>query len=436
MPTPTARVTIDVAARYQTLVGFGAGIGYVDDEIARHPQKADLYDAMFGEAGIDVLRLRNRHGDPTGDLSSVTEIVGAATERLGRTPTILLISASPPAALKANGAPLCGGNPDTCTLARDLQGGFDYAGLASHWRASLDAYASAGIAPDFIGIQNNPNWVPEASSPLEACRFLPTEGTATVTVGGAQVQVEYPGFAEALTAVVGQLAGLASVPGIAAPEVTGVTSVAEYAGDLDFSVVDAIAHHLYGLDATAVDTDALVALGELGGQYQRPLFQTEMGADGFGTAVLMHHALADEGAALYLQNLLAASASALAGDPTALASLSADGFTLELPYHVMRHYALHTDPGWVRVAATSDAGDLLTSAWLSPEGDQLTIVLVNSGLAAVDTEIDLGVDPPSISEVTRTVFEGVERSADLGSLSAEGILRVPGRAVVTVALRR
>ncbi len=39
------------------------------------------------------------------------------------------------------------------------------------------------------------------------------------------------------------------------------------------------------------------------------------------------------------------------------------------------------------------------------------------------------------SEVTRTVFDGVDRSAELGVLSAEGILGVPGRSVVTVALR-
>ena len=38
----------------------------------------------------------------------------------------------------------------------------------------------------------------------------------------------------------------------------------------------------------------------------------------------------------------------------------------------------------------------------------------------------------ALSEVTRTVFEGIERSAELGPLPAEGVVRVPGRAIVTV----
>jgi len=37
------------------------------------------------------------------------------------------------------------------------------------------------------------------------------------------------------------------------------------------------------------------------------------------------------------------------------------------------------------------------------------------------------------AEVTRTVFDGVERSADLGALPPAWVVRVPGRAIVTVA---
>jgi len=34
----------------------------------------------------------------------------------------------------------------------------------------------------------------------------------------------------------------------------------------------------------------------------------------------------------------------------------------------------------------------------------------------------------------RTVFDGVERSVELGSLPSERIVQIPGRSIVTVAL--
>jgi hypothetical protein len=321
-------------------------------------------------------------------------------------------------------------------LAKLTNGTFDYAGFGAYWRASLDAYATAGLAPDYIGIQNNPDWVPEASNPNVACRFLPTEGSATVTVNGTSVVVAYPGFVQALAAVLEQLAGLTSIPKIAAPEVSRVETLAEYAPYLDFSRIDAIAHHMYGTDPAAIDPAPLAALGELGRQYQRPLLQTEMLADGFGTAVLMHYSLAVEGASAYLQNDIARSASALSEPVQVLIALGTDDFTLEPPYYAIRHYALRTDPGWVRVAASSSVKDLLASAWLSPAGDALTVVLVNAGLTEFATKLDAGWQVSITTEVTRTCFEGVERFANLGVHSADGVLRVPGHCLVTVAWQR
>src|SRR5690606_8988467 len=129
---------------------------YLNNEVAEHPRSAALFDAMFSDTGLSVLRLRNRYGheeDPAF-LSSTQTIVDAATERLGRAPTIILNSASPPSSLKANGSTWCEGNPDTCTLVTLPDGSFDYAGFAGYWRESLDAYVAAGIEPDYVSIQN------------------------------------------------------------------------------------------------------------------------------------------------------------------------------------------------------------------------------------------------------------------------------------------
>ncbi|MBN1606841.1 MAG: hypothetical protein JW940_09410, partial [Polyangiaceae bacterium] len=88
VPSPTVSVVVDGGAENQTLVGIGATLAYVEADILKHPRKAALVEAMFSGLGLDILRLRNRYGY-TGDddLGSAREVVAAATESLGRTPT-------------------------------------------------------------------------------------------------------------------------------------------------------------------------------------------------------------------------------------------------------------------------------------------------------------------------------------------------------------
>lgn len=436
-PVPAVHVFVDDTQRYQSFVGLGASLAYIYDEVLRHPRKAELFDAMFADSGLTVLRLRNDYvRGESEDLGSSSEVVSAATERLGRPPTILLNSASPPDALKANGSIWCEGNPDTCTLTKLPDGSFDYLGLATHLRESLEAYALAGIEPQYLSIQNNPNWVPPAGSFIEACMFLPTEGTRTVTTSAGTTEVDYPGYAEALEAVVAEIRELAAVPRITAPETSGHAEVAEYLAALDMTNVGAIAHHLYGADAKNLDLEALEALGELGRAYQRPLFQSEMHVEPLPTAVLLHAALAVEGASVYIQNGFLASADSIEGDNGTLIMLTQDDFELGDAYHVMRHYGGHVGSGWTRVAANADSNGVLASAWLSPDGEALAVVLTNPDPVAKAVEIDLSQFAPMASMVIRSALGGTERSASLGALPPDGILSLPGQSIATVVVER
>lgn len=439
LPEPTEVVTVDASVTYQTLVGIGAGIGPETAAVAEYPDGEALYDAMFAESGFEALRLFNQYEDETTDLTRPREIVAAAAARIGREPTVLLSSASPPAALKASGSRACSGNPDTCTLVQLADGTFDYAGFANHWRTSLEAYAAAGVTPDYISIQNDPNWIPPSSENIDACGFLPTEGTTAVNVNGTDVDVEYPGYDEALTAVVQALEGLSPAPMVAAPEATGVESTRTYAAELDLSHVDAIAHHMYGSEPDAVDHDALRALDELGQQNSLPIFQTEMQAEGLDTAILAHHALSEAGASVYLQNTFvwsaALSSTPESPSPLALIALTDTDLILLDPYYALSHYARDTEPGWVRLAATADQGGVLATAWQSPDEDALTVVIVNPEPPDAVVELAVGSATPSSSRVSRTVFSGVERFAALGELPASGIVVLPGESIVTVALQ-
>lgn len=433
---PTARVTVDTSVRNETLVGFGASLSYAEDPIVASADKDALYDLVFEASGLDLLRMGNRFsGGASPDLSAPSEIVAAASERLGHAPLLFLTSATPPATLKASGMTMCAGDEDTCTLATLPAGGFDYDGFATFWRTALEGYADAGITPDWVGIQNDPDWVPPADEPHEACRMLPEEGTATVTIDGADVDVTYPGYAQALSAVRAATADLPVVPQFLAPEASELHMLDEYAAALDPATFDALAVHLYEFEEAAADPAEFTSVRDLGQQLARPVFQTEMQSGGLETAVLIHHSLALGGASAYLQNDLVSVTQEMA--PVALVLLTSDGLEPQGPYYALSQFAKSTDPGWVRVDAASDSSDVLAAAWLSPDEDALTLVLVNPSDEDRDAELAIPDDLRSRlshTTVTRTVFEGVERSAALGELPASDIVRLPGGSIVTVAL--
>lgn len=119
---------------------------------------------------------------PFSDQAAVT-IVQNATQALGHPPTILMSSWSPPSYLKSTGDTKNGG-----TLVK--QGtSFAYDQFAQWWLASIGAYAQKGIVPDYISIQNEPDF----TATWESCRFDATEGTNA-------------GYGQALDAVVAAIA--------------------------------------------------------------------------------------------------------------------------------------------------------------------------------------------------------------------------------------
>ena len=434
LAAPNAHVAVNTSQSQQRLTGFGATVGYAEDEIAAFSDPDALAQAMFAGLGLDVLRFRNRYTDANEPpLQAAASIVASATSSLGRAPLVLLGSWSPPAALKQNANTFCS-DPASCTLTTTPSGGFDYAGLAAHWRTSLDAYARVGVLPDYVGIQNNPDWSPSGGAVLEACKFLPREGTENVFVSGISKPVRYPGYDRALAAVVTAIADLPTPPRILAPELSRIVGAKDYMSRLDSAAVHAVGHHMYGADPAALDLASLEELAQLGSDMQMPLFQTEMQADGFGTALLIHHALAEGDASMYLQTALVGPLSGPAINRNALIGLEGSEIVLQDPYFAMSHFSRFTDPGWSRVAAVSSTRSVLASAWLSPAHDALTIVLINAASDSRVVALDLGPEQIRSARLRRTVFDGDERFADLGEWFASSTVSLPPRSMATVVI--
>src|SRR5690606_35864557 len=192
-------------------------------------------------------------------------------------------------------------DPD-CTLVRNTEGAFNYAAFAEHWRASLEAYGNVGVVPDFVSIQNNADWLPGGDAVAEACRFLPEEGTSLVTIpDGQQVATEFPGYAQALTAVQQAVSDIEATFSFAAAEVGSPIMVRSYSEGLLEVPYDAIALHLYGVDPQSIPRDQLESVGTLSSETGKPVIQSEMAADGFSTALLAHYTLTLARGAAYIQ---------------------------------------------------------------------------------------------------------------------------------------
>ena len=109
---------------------------------------------------------------------------------------------------------------------------------------------------------------------------------------------------------------------------------------------------------------------------------------------------------------------------------------LQDPYFAMSHYSRFTDPGWRRVATTASAPGLLASAWQAPEHDTLTLILVNAGADAMMVSVAMDVAPESVrsAKLIRTVFDGSERFADLGTWLVGSSISLPRRSIVTLVI--
>jgi glucuronoarabinoxylan endo-1,4-beta-xylanase len=438
---PTAvTVTVDLTTTYQTMVGFGAAVAYYAGSATTNPMSAQLYQTIFSDLGLQVLRIANwyqNNGNDGGAALNQTAAFVKGAHQMGYTPLILMSSWNPPytswtsadgstsyASLKSNDKNDAGG-----TLPLTAAGGYDYPDFGTWWAESLKAYAAAGVVPDYISIQNEPDF---NTTNEGTCLFDPSEDTMNA------------GYPPALHAVKTAIAssGLA-MPKLVGPEPDGIADgrlasymngieAAGFAGDLDV-----VGHHLYngGTDAipNTFDTNLSAAAAAADG---KPLWMTEYAPndpDMFTTAWLIQNSVTVEGVSTYLYWDLYWPAAPAGAPPEGLVSLTATGFTINDSYYAVQHFAKGIATGWTRVAATSTETVVTASAFLSPDGTQLTLVLLNTD----GTDHQVTIDPGTFAGTTSTVYRtsgAAERYNLVGPLDAASSFDMPSLSIATVML--
>ena len=416
----TANGTIDITTTYQTLEGFGAATAWEENLLTEHPYKYEIYNLLFNGLGLDIIRFRNQYANVAGFDYEDTEIHKMANASLGHPIKVLLCSWSPPANLKS------GGNTNGGTLIQ-VNGAYDYADFATWWYNSLLAYESKGITPDYISIQNEPDYT---NTGWQTCLLDPTEGAN----GNA-------GYPQSLDAIYNKIQTMSTVPKFLGPECTGIESglLQGYMNGLNQSELYGINHHLYnGGNADSPDS-FLTCMAPIYLSYSsKPLFMTEYDQGGaFNTASLICDSLVSEGVSGYffwdmIWDTSQIPLIALETPWTPSSWTSPHGYIVSDYYYVLQQFSKFTDPGFVRVWATSDTSTIKMVSFVSPDKTQVTTVIINNGTSDTSMALNFGSFTPSSTAVYETIPGTTTQFASEGSLASGNTVDLPAQSVVTV----
>ena len=406
---PASTATVDTSEIHQTIEGFGASLAWWFNSLSTHYYRGEIYNYLFKELGLDILRLRNIYGKEDYAMSVFEEIADSFYSLSQNEPKIMISSWSPPVDLKSNNN-IVGGTLDTTA-----SGEYVYGDFAQYWIDALDAFKEAGIVPDYISIQNEPDW----GESHETCRFEPTE-TST-----------YAGYDQALDSVYRRFQELSSPPKILAPEVLGIgyNHFQNYANQFNHDHADGYAYHLYHGGDGNVNPDAFNEnLSAIANSYSdKPIFQSEYDIGGwFNTVWLMHNCLVHGNVSGYFYWTIVST------NLGSQAFVVLDGYQyiLSQAYWGFRQYSKAIHHGWKRIGAEVDADSLLVSAYIGPENDELSVVVIN--VSHESDSLDLSVPNFDISGANIIRTSDTEQCA-LVSYYNGTKLNLPARSITTIS---
>ncbi|WP_173474064.1 glycoside hydrolase family 30 beta sandwich domain-containing protein [Fibrobacter succinogenes] len=446
-----ASVTVNPSSTAQKVTGFGGASVYYQSWIKNLPaaDQEALFDTAFTGLNISLLRVGNWYQDE--DITKVQDdidIVKAAKTRLGDHMKIQMSSWSAPAKLKPsnslNGKDGHSKSDKTLKKANgDAYGAYAYTDFANWWKKSLEAYKAAGISPDYVSIQNEP----DMEATYEETLFEPTETN------------EIAGYKEALNAVYDAVKGQTKLIG---PEPLGIgySNFEKYAKALDANKLDGYSYHLYhagdGNDNSGnnyLDPEnfrkPMKAIADVYGKGDKPIIMTEFcpmldeprEKDMLGLAQIMQIGFTDGRLSGYIAwQLFWGYHSQMIGvcpgagwdlDGSGKYVCDDAGFKIFPEYHAMRHFSKFVNPGASVIASSTAEANLKTVAFLSANGDSISTIIINTGSTAIQ------LDNPAITGYGLiTAVQSKENGLKSKNISVAACTVLPARSITTLVYKK
>ncbi len=290
---PKGKGVIDVSTRHQVIEGFGASGSWCTNNLVTHQKKAELYNLLFKELGLDIFRIGNYYDIDSLAFNEEMEIAKCGEAALKRDLKIMISSWSPPPYLKNNNQ-IIGG-----TLKKK-NGKYVYDEFAQWWSSSIAACSQKDVKVDYINIQNETDY----EAPWNSCVFTPSE---SVDTNIAAYDKAFEAVWQKLNADMGP-----NMPKMLAPETSSLGNAKRYIQYLEGqSHFYGYATHLYDCSGCGSAPDRFIPSMSSFNNFvmqraRKPVFQTEF-EDGAGTwanaintALVMHNSLTITNAAAYL----------------------------------------------------------------------------------------------------------------------------------------
>jgi glucuronoarabinoxylan endo-1,4-beta-xylanase len=378
-PGTTTRISSDLTIRHQTMDGIGGSIAFnLPDYVALSTTKKDeIENLLYVDCGIDIVRIRTGNSDTlNNELAMRAQRNGAKT---------LLTCWSPPASLKSNNSIVSG------TL-RIVSGGYDYAGFADWWYTKLSA---SNWTHDFISIQNEPSYDP---GDKETCRFVANETVPATANGSASYRL-------ALEAVYNRIKNEPKKPQFIAVDAethSAFNSIAPTVSGLSY--VNHLGFHNYGAnDFAGVEARYNGKRG----------WMTEWGKDASATdpigikenwlllATNIHETLVGADASAYLAWRMVHGNNT--GQVWAMIGVENGQYQVQNSFYAVKHYAKHISSGHQRFEVTNSGSNanLRASGYINPAGNQLTLVVLNTG----GTDDTISLRFPGLPVASATAFQ-------------------------------
>lgn len=255
------------------------------------------------------------------------------------------------------------------------------------------------------------------------------------------------GIGPAVRAVSDSLATLpaANRPLVLGPEVMGIAnnSLEDYAAQIDPSTVGGYAFHLYK-GGSFLDPGSFAPTMDLVGGHltTKPMFMseyynqegTDTTKDFWRLAWIMQESFTRMNLAAWIYWDMAwdnGSMVALSNPNVAYPASAPLGFQIRKTFYAQAQFSRFVKPGWMRVSAVAADTALKAVAFVSPQKDSLSLVVVNPWAADVTMSPAVNIVPSSatlwITDLTRSLVS-------LGNWTTGQTVVVPAHSVLTIAM--
>ena len=389
-------IIVDLDTRYQTFDGWGATYTWYGDWLKNNVNEEEVYDWIFEDCEFNILRFRDLqcvigyYGDyESTEYVSYKRYYDAAVER-GINPIVMVTSwGEYDRKLDFVAFTELDDQGHTYyTLAKDKNGEYMYDELAQFCVQSVQYFLDAGIPVDYFSISNETELqglhVDEKGNARSNAGFYfgPDENEYHCAYWKAHLAV-YEAFQEAF--------------GEDAPSITGAEVMADTASlmkdylepliEEDPDSFEVIAHHLYGSPNTPKSfSEVYDAFGE-----DYTLWQTEWyNNDYFGHADVLINELNYENvnAYLYWNGVWPID------DGNCLIEIGGfypnDYVKRRGNHYIMMHFSKFIKNGYTRVDTSLNASQSNVTGFISPDEDELVLVISNSSEMDETLKLDIG----------------------------------------------